>query len=175
MSETPARAAATEQRTKKKPVYPIGLGLREYLARYGREVELPVQYEELEHYMDSAPLYDRDGNDTLWETLIYPREEMAELSRKLTRIYTILRAEGESRGMKHLYCDRIDYCSFGNTNPFRVRIVNARNDNADYYYIKKADASRLATANLDDPVSSGSGGVGKGRRSAGGARPSSAS
>ncbi|MEY3492472.1 MAG: hypothetical protein RL309_1600, partial [Verrucomicrobiota bacterium] len=27
--------------------------------------------------------------------------------------------------------DRVDFCSFGNSQPFRVRIVNAYNENHD--------------------------------------------
>ena len=39
--------------------------------------------------------------------------------------------------------DRVDFCTYGNTHPFRIRIVNRVNDNFDYFYIKIADASRV--------------------------------
>jgi len=55
--------------------------------------------------------------------------------------------------MDHLYVDRIDFCTFGNSRPFRIRIVNAYNDNQDYYYIKKADASRLFGLELEHLLS----------------------
>ena len=49
--------------------------------------------------------------------------------------------------------DRIDYCEFGNSRPFRVRIVNQLNDNYDYFYVKQADASRLYGLELEHLLS----------------------
>ncbi|MGF1485444.1 MAG: hypothetical protein ACFBZ8_13890 [Opitutales bacterium] len=141
------------RRTKKKPIYSIGDGLRTYLRKFGREEALPLTYDQMCDFMGSAPLIDSKGEDTLWETVVYNREQMPEISRKLTQIYAILKAEGETSVMDHLYCDRVDYCTFGNTHPFRVRIVNARNDNQDYYYIKRADASRVYGLELEHLLS----------------------
>jgi hypothetical protein len=53
----------------------------------------------------------------------------------------------------HLYIDRIDYCAFGNSAPFRIRIVNAYNDNPDYFYIKRGDASRVYGLELEHLLS----------------------
>ena len=39
--------------------------------------------------------------------------------------------------------DAIDYCTFGNSKPFRIKIRNILNDNFIYFYIKKTDASRV--------------------------------
>ncbi|MBD0280424.1 MAG: hypothetical protein ICV81_21015, partial [Flavisolibacter sp.] len=44
-------------------------------------------------------------------------------------------------------------CTFGNSNPFRVRIVNRFNDNYDHYYIKKEDASRIYGLELEHILS----------------------
>jgi hypothetical protein len=55
--------------------------------------------------------------------------------------------------MQHLYVDRIDLCTYGNTQPFRVRIVNRINDNFDYFYIKNADASRVYGLGLEHLLS----------------------
>jgi hypothetical protein len=55
--------------------------------------------------------------------------------------------------MEHLYVDRIDLCVYGNTQPFRVRIVNRINDNFDYFYIKNADASRVYGLELEHLLS----------------------
>jgi hypothetical protein len=55
----------------------------------------------------------------------------------------MLKANGNMRVMEHLHVERIDFCTFGNSKPFRVKIVNNYNDNYDYYYIKKTDASRV--------------------------------
>lgn len=129
--------------TKKKPMYPPGERLRQYLAKHGRAFTLPVSYSRLTEWQESMPLYDKEGNDTLWRTLIYRPEVMRRLNKHLTAIYALLKTEGDSSFVDHLYVDRIDYCTFGNSNPFRIRVVNAYNDNQDYYYIKKLDASRI--------------------------------
>jgi len=55
--------------------------------------------------------------------------------------------------MEHLLVDRVDYCAFGNSKPFRIRIVNQFNDNHDYYYVKIADASRVYGLELEDLLS----------------------
>jgi hypothetical protein len=124
-----------------------------YLAKYGREKDIPVSYNRLLDWQDAAPLYDANGEDTLWHTLIYSPEEMAELSRGLATIYAILKTDGDLSIIDHLYVDRIDYCTFGNSNPFRIRIVNSHNENQDYYYIKRADASRIYGLELEHLLS----------------------
>src|SRR4029078_13440971 len=53
----------------------------------------------------------------------------------------------------HLDVARIDYCTFGNSHPFRIRIVNKYNDNYDHYYIKIADASRIYGLELEHILS----------------------
>ena len=54
---------------------------------------------------------------------------------------------------RHLDVDRIDFGEFGNSKPFRVRIVNQFNDNFDHYYVKRADASRLYGLELEHVLS----------------------
>src|SRR5687768_6225331 len=61
----------------------------------------------------------------------------------LINLYATLKTEGDYTFTNHLEVARIDYCTFGNSNPFRIRIVNRYNDNCDHYYIKKEDASRI--------------------------------
>ena len=145
---------APDARTRKKPSYPIGADLRDYLKRYRRERELPVTYERLRRFADSIPLNDSKGKPTLWESVFYDRLEMESLQEDLKRVYALIRVDGDLSVMKHLYIDRIDFCAFGNSTPFRIRIVNAYNDNPDYFYIKRGDASTtllLAARLLDDP------------------------
>jgi hypothetical protein len=139
--------------TAKKPAYPVGAVLREYLVRWGREAQLPVTYKDLAAFTDSAPLHDAAGRDTLWESVIYPREQMAVLHKGLKEIYAQMQAQGSLSVMDHLYVDRIDYCAFGNSHPFRVRIVNSYNDNSDHFYVKKADASRVFGLELEHLLS----------------------
>ncbi len=140
-------------RTQRKPSFPITLPLRNYLRNYAREHSLPIKYRQLERFLTSAPLYDANGDDTLWETLIYEPFIMRQLSNGLKKIYAILKAGGDLSVMQHLYVDRIDYCVFGNSKPFRIRIVNSHNDNQDYFYIKTADASRVYGLELEHLLS----------------------
>ncbi len=139
--------------TKKKPCYPVGDKLRLYLQEHGRLVDFGTTYEKLKHYFETCPLMDAEGNDTLWETVIYAPEDMRVLSVELTKLYIILKTAGDFSLMENLFIDRIDYCSFGNSNPFRIRVVNAINDNQDYYYVKRADASRVYGLELEHLLS----------------------
>ncbi len=138
---------------RKKPAYPVGDALRAYLRRTRRERELPVTYDRLRRFADSVPLTDKRGRPTLWESVFYDRLEMQALHDDLKRVYAILRVDGDLSVMQHLYVDRIDYCAFGNSAPFRVRIVNAYNDNPDHFYLKRGDASRIYGLELEHLLS----------------------
>ncbi|CAM3048195.1 hypothetical protein [Rariglobus hedericola] len=150
MEDTSPTSARPQQ---KKPSYPISEGLRAYLRRYRRERELPVTYERLRHFVDSVPLSDAKGKPTLWENVFYDPIEMESLQEDLKRVYAHIRVDGDLSVMMHLYIDRIDYCAFGNSAPFRIRIVNAYNDNPDYFYIKRGDASRVYGLELEHLLS----------------------
>ena len=140
-------------RTLRKPSYPISPRLAAYLGRFRRELELPVTYARLEGFRESFPLADADGRDTLWESVLYPPEEMAALKVDLKYVYALLKVHGDLSVVDHLYVDRIDFCSFGNSLPFRIRIVNSINENPDYFYVKKADASRVYGLELEHLLS----------------------
>ncbi len=139
--------------TRKKPFFPMTRNMRDYLKKYNRYLRLPVNYFDLLRTIDSYPLLDKKGNDTLWECAIYDQETMKELNHGLTMIYALLKTAGDMSVMEHLYTERIDYCTFGNSNPFRVRIVNQLNDNYDYFYVKKADVSRIYGLELEHILS----------------------
>jgi hypothetical protein len=139
--------------SKKKPHYPISPALHQYLQAYAREIPLPVDYASLRRFSDSFPCMDREGRDTHWLTVTYPPHELAELNGGLRRIYAQLRAYGDMTVVEHLAVSRIDFCEFGNSQPFRVRIVNIYNDNQDYFYVKKADASRVYGLELEHLLS----------------------
>jgi hypothetical protein len=49
--------------------------------------------------------------------------------------------------------DSIDYCTFGNSKPFRIKVRNILNDNYTHFYIKKADASRVYGLELEHILS----------------------
>lgn len=141
------------QPSRKKPMFPVSDALRRYLKKNGREVKLPVSYSDLLRYTYSVPLLDKYGKDTLWEKTIYDKREWDFIREGLIKIYATLKTEGDLRFIKHLDVARIDYCSFGNSHPFRIRIVNKFNDNYDHYYIKIADASRIYGLELEHILS----------------------
>lgn len=139
--------------SRKKIVYPVREPLRRYLRQYGREVRLPLTYTDLLDYQESIPLLDKKDKDTLWETAIYPSFAIDHIHFGLKKIYAMLKAGGNLKVQEHLFIDRIDYCTFGNTHPFRIRIVNRYNDVYDYFYVKVADASRIYGLELEHLLS----------------------
>ncbi|MEP7171279.1 MAG: hypothetical protein ABI855_18065 [Bacteroidota bacterium] len=139
--------------SKKKPIYPVNQQLRKFLRYYGRESKITIHYKDLLRYENAIPLYDRKGKDTLWESVFYSQTDMQQLNKALTGIYALLKTGGDISVMEHLYVERVDYCTFGNSNPFRVRIVNNFNDNFDYFYVKQADASRIYGLELEHILS----------------------
>ncbi|WP_026969069.1 hypothetical protein [Algoriphagus terrigena] len=139
--------------SKKKLIYPISPVLRRYLIDYSREVDIPIHYHELLRYTSSIALYDSKDQDTLWETVFFAESDREEIHLNVKKIYALLKAGGDMTVMAHLFVDRIDLCVYGNTQPFRVRIVNRINDNFDYFYIKNADASRVYGLELEDLLS----------------------
>jgi len=139
--------------SRKKDIFPVNDDLRAYLKAHGREVKLPVSYADLLRMTFSVPLLDKLGKDTQWEKVSYDLKEWQFIREGLIRTYAILKTEGDLSFTKHLDVARIDYCTFGNSNPFRIRIVNKFNDNYDYYYIKQADASRVYGLELEHILS----------------------
>lgn len=144
---------AIEKPSRKKIFFPISTAFRRYLKTHGREVALPVSYNDLTHFSYSVPILDKDGKDTLWEKTLYDMQEWNFLRENLLKLYAILKTEGDYSFTKHLDLARIDYCAFGNSHPFRIRIVNRYNDNYDHFYIKKEDASRVYGLELEDILS----------------------
>ena len=139
--------------SKKKVPFPVKAELRKYLKKHGRSVSLPVYYEDLLRYTESIDLIDHYGNNTLWETVFYSESEYEELNKDLRLTYALLMTDGDTEVIEHLTVDRIDYCTFGNTKPFRVRIINRLNDNYDHFYVKRVDASRIYGLELEELLS----------------------
>lgn len=139
--------------SKKKLIYPINPELREYLAEYDRTISTPISYEDLLRFTDSYPILDKDGKETLWDGVMYSHYEMDEIHQGLIKIYQRLRSDGNREATTHLIVDSIDFCTFGNTHPFRIKIRNLHNDIHDYFYVKKADASRVYGLELEHLLS----------------------
>lgn len=138
---------------RKKPIFPVTAGLRKYLRHYQRDIRLPITYKLLREFYETIPVLDKDGKDTLWETPLYPPHVQEQVFEGLKVVYAQLKASGNTRIVEHKYIDRIEYCTFGNTHPFRIRIVNRLNDVYDYFYVKQADASRIYGLELEEIVS----------------------
>lgn len=139
--------------SRKKPIFPVNPQLRQYLTRYGREVKLPLTYKDLLRFNYTIPLKNKKGETTSWETASYDMQEWEYLRENLVKIYAILKTEGDLSFINHLDVARVDFCYFGNSQPFRIRIVNKFNDNYDHYYIKQADANRIYGLELEHILS----------------------
>lgn len=139
--------------SRKKPAYPISAGLEDYLGRYSRKIELPIFYEDLKRFAGSVVVYDSQERDTLWVRVYYSDTERREIDRSLKGVYSMLHSDGSEAIFQYLNIDAVDYCTFGNSKPFRIKIRNILNDNFTYFYVKKADASRIYGLELEDILS----------------------
>ena len=127
----------------KKPSYPISPILAAYLRRYNRRVNLPIHYDDLLRFQGSVTVYDLHEEDTLWVRVYYEESESEEINNALKQIYSTLHSDGSHQIFQHLSIDAIDYCTFGNSKPFRIKVRNILNDNYTYFYVKRSDASRV--------------------------------
>ena len=139
--------------SKKKPTFPVNELLDSYLKKYNRNVKIAVLYEDLLRFQGSVVLYDKNDVDTLWIRTFYSDFDRQEIDASLKKIYTILHSDGHDETIPFLNVDGIDYCTFGNSKPFRVKIRNIINDNYTYFYVKKADASRIYGLELEHILS----------------------
>lgn len=129
--------------SKKKPSFPVNERFNRYLAKYNRNTKIPVFYDDLLRFSGSIVVYDQHDEDTFWVRCYYPDHERIEIDNSLKKVYTILHSDGSDDSLDWLNVDAIDYCTFGNSKPFRIKIRNILNDSFTYFYVKKADASRL--------------------------------
>ena len=129
--------------SQKKPFYPINDALKSYLRNYNRWVYTPVYYDDLLRFSGSVVVYDENDNDTLWIRVYYSDSERQEIDFNLKKVYAFLHSDGNESSMPFLNIDAIDYCTFGNSKPFRIKVRNILNDNFTYFYVKKTDASRV--------------------------------
>jgi hypothetical protein len=104
-------------------------------------------------FKGSVVVNDKYDQDTLWVRTYYSDFDREEIDLSLKKAYTILHSNGNEDTIKYLNIDAIDYCTFGNTKPFRIKIRNILNDNFTYFYIKKADASRVYGLELEHILS----------------------
>ncbi len=139
--------------SKKKPAFPINIMLNNYLKEYSRNIKIPIFYDDLLRFQGSIVVYDKNDEDTLWVRTYYSEFERQEIDLSLKKVYTILHSNGNEDTIQYLNVDAIDYCTFGNSKPFRIKIRNILNDNYTYFYVKKADASRVYGLELEHILS----------------------
>ncbi len=139
--------------SKKKPAYPVNKELDGYLHKYSRKIEIPIFYDDLLRFSGSVVVYDSDGEDTLWVRVYYSDFEREEIDSSLKKVYSILHSDGSDRILEYLNIDAVDYCTFGNSKPFRIKVRNILNDNYTYFYVKKTDASRIYGLELEHMLS----------------------
>ena len=139
--------------SKKKPAFPISEKLNNYLVEHSRAIKIPVFYDDLLRFQGSVVVYDNNDEDTLWVRTYYDEHERIEIDLSLKKIYTILHSNGNEDTIKYLNVDAVDYCTFGNSKPFRIKIRNVLNDNYIYFYVKKTDASRVYGLELEHILS----------------------
>lgn len=137
----------------RKPHYDVSKSLFQYLEKYGRTTQTRVLYDDLLRFSGYISLEDNHGNDTLWLRVYYPEFEHSEIEASLNKIYTLLHSDGDEQTLPFLTVDSIDYCTFGNSKPFRIKVRNILNDNFTNFYIKKADASRIYGLELEEILS----------------------
>ncbi|CAM3987506.1 hypothetical protein FLSI110296_07570 [Flavobacterium sinopsychrotolerans] len=137
----------------KKPSYPINDSLLEYLERFDRISKVSIFYDDLLRFSGSVTVYDKNDEDTLWIRVYYTEFEREEIDLNLKKIYSLLHSDGNLGIIKFLHVDSIDYCTFGNSKPFRIKVRNILNDNYTHFYIKKADASRVYGLELEHILS----------------------
>ncbi|MBK7944716.1 MAG: hypothetical protein IPJ85_05125 [Flavobacteriales bacterium] len=129
----------------------MGDGLRAYLHGSARLVRAPVDYAEMRRYDGLMPHRDANGKETLWSAVLYKPGEQEDLFGRLVEAYQLL--VGGGKHIDHLRVAGVDLCPYGNSQPFRVRIINRLNDNHDYFYIKRTDASRVYGLELEHLLS----------------------
>ena len=98
-------------------------------------------------------MYNKNDKDTLWVRVFYSEHEREDIDLSLKKVYNLLHSDGNESNIDFLNIDAIDYCTFGNSKPFRIKIRNKLNDNFTYFYVKKADASRVYGLELENLLS----------------------
>ena len=139
--------------SKKKPAYPITDALSKYLTVQGRNIKIPIFYDDLLRFQGAVEILDDKDNDTLWVSCYFAEHERDEIELSLKQMYSILHSDGSDSIIPYLNIDSIDFCTFGNTKPFRIKVRNILNDNYIFLYIKKADASRIYGLELEQLLS----------------------
>ena len=132
-----------------KDAFPVNAAFREYLQQYRRDIEIPLHYSDLIMYSHADSLKDVRGKWTHWENAVYEPCQLEFLKAGLIKTYVILKQLSIPAPETQLDIEQIDFCEYGNSIPFRIKIINNHNRQTDFFYIKPADASRLYGLELE--------------------------
>ena len=132
-----------------KDAFPVNAAFREYLQQYQRDNEIPIQYSDLINYSHADSLRDIKGKWTHWENAVYEPGQLRFLKAVLVKTYIILKHLSLSAIETQFDIERIDFCEYGNSIPFRIKIIDTISGHHDFFYIKPADASRLYGLELE--------------------------
>ena len=139
--------------SKKKPTFPVSKLLAAFLKKHNRSTKISILYDDLLRFQGAISVFDKNDVDTLWVRTYYSELERQEIDLSLKKIYTLLHSDGNEKTLPYLNIDAIDFCTFGNSKPFRIKVRNILNDNFTYFYVKKADASRVYGLELEHILS----------------------
>jgi hypothetical protein len=132
-----------------KDAFPVNASFEAYLKHYGRDVKLPVLYADLINYSYADALKDKKGKWTHWESAVYEPDQKAYIKKALIETYILLKNRAIWAEGKKFDIERIDFCEYGNSIPFRIKIVDLGNQQFDFFYVKQADASRIYGLELE--------------------------
>ena len=131
----------------KKPFYSVKDELLNYLIYYSRTRKFNISYEELKDYRDAVAIVDEKEQPTAWFSVLYPDAEIDRIYEGLLEVYNMLKSEYCQ--LDFLKIESVDFCAFGNSNPFRIKVFDSLNDTYDFFYVKKTDASRIYGLELE--------------------------
>ena len=144
------RSLETDRPLMQKDAIPVSEPLHRYLLKYRRSSALPIKYTDLVYYSHSNVLRDSKGKLTHWETAIFDDHQKETLYPALLSTYALLKA-GDFLHPSELEVQQVDFCEFGNSVPFRVKVKAC--GKIDHFYIKIADASRIYGLELEELTS----------------------
>lgn len=136
-----------------KDAFPVNGDFSTYLKQYGRDIEIPLLYTDLINYSYADAVKDKKGKWTHWENAVYESAQLQFLRSRLIKTYFILKRLPATSIETQFIIDRIDFCAYGNSVPFRIKIVDSNSGQQDFFYIKLADASRLYGLELEHLLS----------------------
>lgn len=132
-----------------KDAFPVNQAFASYLHRYGRDVELPLKYSDLVNYSYADSLKDKKGKWTHWENAVYEPDQLSFLKDALVKTYVLLKSQVMCGSSRQFEVERIDFCEYGNSIPFRIKLIEVGTNQYDFFYIKQADASRIYGLELE--------------------------